>query len=58
MRTFIQSNPACVTRQLTRQSYELIKDRFVCEPRGTLAVKGKGEMETWYLVAERTPGAP
>ena len=29
------------------------KDEFVCEPRGTVTVKGKGEMETWYLVGRR-----
>jgi hypothetical protein len=23
----------------------------VCEPRGTIVVKGKGEIEVWYLVA-------
>jgi len=39
--------------QVTRETYELIKDEFVCEARGTIAVKGKGEMETWYLLAER-----
>ncbi len=36
--------------QITRATYELLKDEFVCESRGTVAVKGKGEMETWYLV--------
>ncbi|HET7091026.1 MAG TPA: adenylate/guanylate cyclase domain-containing protein [Anaerolineae bacterium] len=36
--------------QITRETYELIKDEFVCEPRGKVMVKGKGEMETWYLV--------
>jgi len=36
--------------QITRETYELIKDEFRCEPRGTVLVKGKGEMETWYLV--------
>jgi guanylate cyclase len=36
--------------QITRATYELIKDEFVCEYRGTVAVKGKGEMEAWYLV--------
>jgi adenylate cyclase len=36
--------------QVTRATYELIKDDFVCEYRGTVPVKGKGEMETWYLV--------
>ena len=39
--------------QLTRATYELLKDEFVCEPRGTVTVKGKGEMETWYLVGRR-----
>jgi len=39
--------------QITQATYELIKDEFVCEPRGTLSVKGKGEMETWYLVDSR-----
>ena len=36
--------------QITRATYELLRDEFVCEPRGTVQVKGKGEMETWYLV--------
>ena len=36
--------------QITRETYELIKDEFICEPRGSVVVKGKGEMETWYLV--------
>ena len=36
--------------QITRATYELVKDQFVCEPRGTILVKGKGPMETWYLV--------
>ncbi len=39
--------------QITRATYELLKDEFVCEPRGTIQVKGKGEMETWYLVGPR-----
>jgi guanylate cyclase len=39
--------------QITRATYELLKDEFVCESRGTIPVKGKGEMETWYLVGKR-----
>jgi adenylate cyclase len=39
--------------QITRATYELLKDEFVCEPRGTVLIKGKGEMETWYLVGRR-----
>jgi adenylate cyclase len=42
--------------QITQATYELIKDEFVCEPRGTVPVKGKGEMEVWLVksVRERT----
>jgi class 3 adenylate cyclase/NAD(P)-dependent dehydrogenase (short-subunit alcohol dehydrogenase family) len=36
--------------QITQATYELLKDEFVCEPRGTLEVKGVGEVETWLLV--------
>ena len=32
--------------QITRATYDLLKDEFVCEPRGTVLIKGKGEMET------------
>ena len=39
--------------QITRATYELLKDEFVCEPRGNVSIKGKGEMETWYLVGRR-----
>ena len=35
--------------QITRTTYELLKSEFVCRRRGTILVKGKGEMETWYL---------
>jgi guanylate cyclase len=39
--------------QITRATYELLHDEFICEARGTVPVKGKGEMETWYLVGRR-----
>jgi guanylate cyclase len=39
--------------QITRETYELLADEFHCEPRGTIAVKGKGEVEAWYLVGPR-----
>jgi adenylate cyclase len=39
--------------QITRATYELLADDFECEPRGSIAVKGKGEVETWYLVRPR-----
>jgi adenylate cyclase len=39
--------------QVTRATYELLREEFVLEPRGTVNVKGKGELETWYLVGRR-----
>lgn len=35
--------------QITQTTYELIKDQFVCEPRGAVNVKGKGEMGVWLV---------
>jgi adenylate cyclase len=40
--------------QITQATYELLKDEFVCRRRGTIEVKGKGQMETWYLVGPRS----
>jgi adenylate cyclase len=37
--------------QVSSSTCELIKDRFVCEPRGLVTVKGKGQMETYLLVS-------
>jgi adenylate cyclase len=39
--------------QITRATYELLEDEFECESRGPIAVKGKGEIEAWYLVRPR-----
>ena len=41
--------------QITRATYELVADDFECEPRGTIAVKGKGEMEIWHVFRGRPP---
>ena len=39
--------------QVTRATYELLRDEFELELRGTVSVKGKGDVETWYLVGRR-----
>lgn len=39
--------------QITRATYDLIKDEFTCEPRGTVNVKGKGEMEVWLVISAK-----
>ncbi len=43
--------------QITSATYELIKDDFVCQHRGTVRVKGKGDMNT-YLLMSRKPPSP
>lgn len=40
--------------QITRATYELIQDEFHCELHGPVDIKGKGEMETWFLVGPKT----
>ncbi|MGC9502813.1 adenylate/guanylate cyclase domain-containing protein [Baaleninema sp.] len=35
--------------QLTQATYELLKDNYIFEKRGTVTVKGKGEMSTYWL---------
>jgi adenylate cyclase len=40
--------------QVAEATYELIKCDFVCEPHGVVNVKGKGEMNVWYVL-ERKP---
>jgi adenylate cyclase len=40
--------------QVTQATYELLRDEFELEPRGTVPIKGKGNIETWYLVGARS----
>lgn len=42
--------------QVSRDTYELLKDEFHLEQRGTIAIKGKGDMETWYLLGRKSDG--
>jgi guanylate cyclase len=51
----MESNGTAGEIQVTRATYELLKEEFVCRRRGTIEVKGKGRMETWYLIGPR-PG--
>jgi adenylate cyclase len=39
--------------QITRATYELLADEFECDTRGPITVKGKGEIESWYLIRPR-----
>lgn len=42
--------------QIARATYELIKDEFICEPRGLIPLKNMGAMETWLLLDCRPRG--
>jgi class 3 adenylate cyclase len=39
--------------QVTRATHDRLEDDFEFESRGLVAVKGKGEIETWFLVGRR-----
>ena len=39
--------------QVTRATYELLDGEFDLEPRGVVSIKGKGDVETWYLIGRR-----
>jgi adenylate cyclase len=39
--------------QITRATWELVRDEYRCEARGVVDVKGKGPVETWYLGGPR-----
>jgi adenylate cyclase len=49
----MESHGMSGTIQITRATYELVKDEFICEPRGTVHVKGKGEMEIWHVTGAK-----
>lgn len=40
--------------QISEATFELIKDDFICEPHGLLNVKGKGDMNVWYVLGKKT----
>lgn len=39
--------------QISPSTHALIEDLFVCDPRGSIDVKGKGQIETWFLVKRK-----
>ena len=50
------SQAGCI--QITQATYELVKGEFDCQRRGVVQVKGKGEMETWFLIGRRPQPSP
>ncbi len=46
------------TVQITRATYDLIRDQFDCESRGTINVKGAETTEVWRVIAPKTGRRP
>ncbi len=44
--------------QVTQDVYERLRDEFVLQERGEVAVKGKGVMRTWFLVGRNAALPP
>ena len=51
MASRMESHGASDEIQITRPTWELLRDDFVTEPMGLVNVKGKGDVETWRLVS-------
>jgi adenylate cyclase len=43
--------------QVSLATYQLIRDKFDCQPRGLVPVKGKGDMETYFLISRSAKAA-
>jgi adenylate cyclase len=44
--------------QITRNTYDLIRDQFDCESRGTIKVKGADDMEAWHVLGRKADPGP
>ncbi|HET6822241.1 MAG TPA: adenylate/guanylate cyclase domain-containing protein, partial [Anaerolineales bacterium] len=52
----MESNGTGGLVQITQETYNLINDDFLCEPRGVINVKGKGELPVWFVHGRKQPG--
>jgi adenylate cyclase len=41
--------------QVSQDTYERLNGEFLLESRGVIDVKGKGEMQTWFLSGRKAP---
>jgi sensor domain CHASE-containing protein/class 3 adenylate cyclase len=39
--------------QVSQTTYEVLKDKYIFQPRGLISVKGKGEMLTYWLIGKK-----
>ena len=43
--------------QVSAETYERVKDKFECESRGPIDVKGKGKIATWFVIGTKKSGS-
>ncbi len=43
--------PGCI--QVTDTTYWRLQEHYILEPRGSIAVKGRGDMMTYWLIGKR-----
>ena len=53
----MESTGALGMIQVSDETYARLKCRFALESRGMIEVKGKGLMQTWFLLGRKTPAA-
>jgi guanylate cyclase len=41
------------TIQITRRTYDLVRDAFDCEAMGVIEVKGAGRLEVWHVLGRK-----
>lgn len=46
----MESHSTSGTIQITRATYELIHESFTCHPKGSVTIKGQGELEVWHVL--------
>lgn len=52
----MESNGTGGLVQITKETYDLINEDFLCESRGVIKVKGKGELPVWFVRGRKQPG--
>lgn len=51
-----QGIPGCI--QVTKSTYDQLRDKYIFEQRGAIQVKGRGEMTTYLLISKKVPIIP
>jgi guanylate cyclase len=54
----MESHGESGTIQITRTTYDLIRDQFDCASRGTIKVKGADDMEVWHVLGRKADLRP